>query len=414
MAATNVELFGGIVNSGATPQIAYTSPSGGSGTRITSLTVYNTNAATQSYTIYIVSSTATATDSDIVATHQLTTGESDSPFEALNQFVFKAVQFRLPEVLQVLLLFGHQALSLQAKFKKPESDLLGLAYDDKHLIVEWCVSGRVLFSLEKKGEALSCHFSSDKKGLRYIKVAINDFIELVRDKFPWCKMIIAIVKLPSVCRLIEKVEFNHVANFKEFKIYEVNMGFLPDALGFGGGGSDAAEASIQASETQASAQGEALEYLKKQRKLCQQEFRDKALQQYGDFFLSGGLTSPTQEQIEANPLYQSILGTQGAAEDAVLRHQAATGGFRSGDTLGLARAVSDIQRNALMSGYKDELARQQYNVSGLQSLAQLPSNGQDRCRVNGWNWSNSWPGRLRRSSSTGRSTTRNWQLVWVG
>lgn len=151
---------------------------------------------------------------------------------------------------------------------------------------------------------------------------------------------------------------------------------ITDAFGItdSDAGQQAADATIQGSQIAARAQQEALNYLKQQEALPT-EFRDAALQQYGDLFLGGGLTAPTQAQIAANPLYQAILGTQGAAEEAVLRNQAATGGFRSGDTqVGLAQTAADIQRNALLTGYQDELARRQYNVAGLQSLAQLPSN----------------------------------------
>ena len=111
-------------------------------------------------------------------------------------------------------------MSLQARFKKPEGDLLGLVYDENHLIVEWCLHGRVLFSFEKRGEALSCHFSSDKSGLRFIKHAIDDFAGLMREMFPWCKMLIAIVKKPSVARIIKKVGFTHEAEVKDYQIYK--------------------------------------------------------------------------------------------------------------------------------------------------------------------------------------------------
>lgn len=151
---------------------------------------------------------------------------------------------------------------------------------------------------------------------------------------------------------------------------------ITDSIGItdSNAGQRAAGATIKGSQIAAQAQMDALNYLKQQEALPT-EFRDAALRQYGNLFLGGGLTAPTQAQIATNPIYQSILGTQDAAEEAVLRRQAATGGFRSGDTqVGLAQTAADIHRNALLTGYQDELARQQYNVAGLQSLAQLPSN----------------------------------------
>lgn len=150
---------------------------------------------------------------------------------------------------------------------------------------------------------------------------------------------------------------------------------VTDAIGLtdSKAGERAAEQSREAASTAAAGQKEALDYLKQQSALPT-EFRDKALQKYGDIFLGGGVQAPTQEQIQANPLYQSILGAQGQAEEAVLRRGAATGGFRGGDTqVGLARTAADIGRQATLAGYQDELSRQQYNIGGLQSLAQLPT-----------------------------------------
>lgn len=126
-------------------------------------------------------------------------------------------------MLSQLFRLGFRGLNLQAKFKKPDGDLLGLTYDDNHLMVEWCCHGRVLFSFERRGDALSCHFASDKSALRFIKVAIDDFAALVREIFPWCKMLIAIVKKPSVGRLIKKVGFTHEADVKDYQIYKRSL-----------------------------------------------------------------------------------------------------------------------------------------------------------------------------------------------
>lgn len=84
MATKTVELFGSLLNSGVTPQTVYTSPTNGAGTRISSINVYNTDTVTQGYTIYVVSNATLATDTNIVAKHQLLAGESDTPFEVVN------------------------------------------------------------------------------------------------------------------------------------------------------------------------------------------------------------------------------------------------------------------------------------------------------------------------------------------
>lgn len=151
---------------------------------------------------------------------------------------------------------------------------------------------------------------------------------------------------------------------------------ITDAIGItdSDAGEDAAQASKQAASTQAKYQREALDYLKEQQALPT-ELRDQALQQYGNIFLEGGgLQGPSMQDVQSNPLYGAIMGTQEDAEQAVLRNQAATGGFRSGATqTGLASTAADIQRNALLTGYQDESTRQQQNIAGLQGLAQLPT-----------------------------------------
>ncbi len=87
MAATNAVLIGGVLNTGTSATVAYTSPANGKGTRITSLTAFNVNVATQSYKVYIVSSAAAASPSDTIVSQALTPDESETPIEIINQFV---------------------------------------------------------------------------------------------------------------------------------------------------------------------------------------------------------------------------------------------------------------------------------------------------------------------------------------
>ena len=96
-------------------------------------------------------------------------------------------------------------------WRPPASNLLGLPHDINHSLIEWGGPGRVIFSYCRRGNAISAHFSSDKTGLKYIKGAILDFIEFVRSGFPWCKMLLAVVKRGSVARMIRKLDFEYVA-----------------------------------------------------------------------------------------------------------------------------------------------------------------------------------------------------------
>jgi hypothetical protein len=105
-------------------------------------------------------------------------------------------------------------------FSLYSGDLIGLETDRNHLVFRWnnerC---KILFSASKKGSSLSCHFASDKSGLRFIKRAINDFIKFAFDKLSWCVSILAIVEKPSVKRLIERLNFIYVGDIEGCAIY---------------------------------------------------------------------------------------------------------------------------------------------------------------------------------------------------
>lgn len=151
------------------------------------------------------------------------------------------------------------------------------------------------------------------------------------------------------------------------------MGGIGDM--FGGGGDDAAEASIEASEIQAQYQREALEYLK-EREAVPQAYREAALEQMGAEYgltldeegrvISGDALTPL-ERARQSPLYEALLGGREAGEEAIMRRQAATGGLRSGTT---QEALYDynvqLENQALLESYNQQM-------QGLQGLAGLPS-----------------------------------------
>ena len=105
------------------------------------------------------------------------------------------------------------------EFKPYSGDLMGLCVDDNHLVFRWTGPGKILFSVSRRGNAASCHFSSNKQGLRYIKEAVDKFVKFVFWLFDWCTMVIAQVKKASVGRLIEKVAFMPVTNIGDFTVY---------------------------------------------------------------------------------------------------------------------------------------------------------------------------------------------------
>ena len=97
------------------------------------------------------------------------------------------------------------------RFYEYSGDLIGLPTNEYHLNFRWNEKDcKILFSICRKGNALSCHFASDKAGLRRIKQAIDEFCEFLFRKFDWCTMVLAKVNIDSVGRLIKKCGFEEV------------------------------------------------------------------------------------------------------------------------------------------------------------------------------------------------------------
>lgn len=145
-------------------------------------------------------------------------------------------------------------------------------------------------------------------------------------------------------------------------------GFLRKSFG----AKDAAQATKEAANTSVEFQREALDYLKQQEALPSY-FREQALTGLGSIYgiapEGGGGTPFDISSLQQNPLYQGIMQGQKAGEEAILRNASATGGLRSGNVQSnLADFSSNLQNQALMSAYQDQL-------SGLQGLAYgTPSN----------------------------------------
>lgn len=132
----------------------------------------------------------------------------------------------------------------------------------------------------------------------------------------------------------------------------------------GGGGDD--DAPREAAEVQAQSQREALAYLQQTERLPQ-AYREGALRglgaEYG-FDAAGNYGADGKtivQRAEASPFYQTAIQR---GEEGVLRNASATGGLRSGTT---SENLAAVNQNALMASYANQL-------SGLQGMAQLPSN----------------------------------------
>ena len=83
-------------------------------------------------------------------------------------------------------------------FTPYSGELMGLFTNESHVVFLWLGPGKVLFSVTQQGKAASCHFASNKKGLRFLKQAIDEFVEFVFWSLKSVTMVLAQVERPSV------------------------------------------------------------------------------------------------------------------------------------------------------------------------------------------------------------------------
>lgn len=134
------------------------------------------------------------------------------------------------------------------------------------------------------------------------------------------------------------------------------------------GGGDAGKDSQKAAQVQAQSQREALDYLKQTERLPQ-AYREGALQGLGSEYgfttdASGNIVqdgTSISDRAMSSPFYTNAVKV---GEESVLRNASATGGLRSGN---VQDALAQTNQNAYLASYTNQL-------SGLQGMAQLPSN----------------------------------------
>lgn len=148
-------------------------------------------------------------------------------------------------------------------------------------------------------------------------------------------------------------------------------------------GGNAADAAKDASRTAAEGQQNELAWLQEINKMPQ-AFLEQAMQQFGGYYGIGfdpetgqstsiDPTMPSQEEriglAESSPLYASIMGGQQAGEEAIARSSSATSGLRGGGTAAnLAGFGKDLENEALMTSYNDQLRQEQQQQQGLGTL----------------------------------------------
>ncbi len=65
------------------------------------------------------------------------------------------------------------------RFKLYSGDLIGLPTNENHLNFRWSEPGcKVLFSVARQGNGASCHFASDKAGMKKINKLLTSFVSL--------------------------------------------------------------------------------------------------------------------------------------------------------------------------------------------------------------------------------------------
>lgn len=132
----------------------------------------------------------------------------------------------------------------------------------------------------------------------------------------------------------------------------------------GGGSGDSGDAA----EAQAASQREALDYLKQTERLPQ-GYREGSLNKLGSDYgfaldsngnpISDG--SSISERAQQSPFYTEAVRL---GEEGVLRNASATGGLRSGNA---QESLANVNQQAYLASYQNQL-------SGLQGMANLPSN----------------------------------------
>jgi len=95
----------------------------------------------------------------------------------------------------------------------------GVYHDQNYRMVS-SRNGDITFSYARKGQAMTVHFASNTKGLRYVKIEFNRFCKWLFDKYH-CALIYGIVdkKKPGVMRLIQKVGFVYLTDDNRSKIF---------------------------------------------------------------------------------------------------------------------------------------------------------------------------------------------------
>jgi hypothetical protein len=77
----------------------------------------------------------------------------------------------------------------------------------------------VIYSVTRQGNGATSHFTSDKRGLRKLEQALNEWCEFCFWLFDWCEMVIAKIDKSSIKKLAERCGFEHVKSQGNRSLY---------------------------------------------------------------------------------------------------------------------------------------------------------------------------------------------------
>ena len=95
-----------------------------------------------------------------------------------------------------------------------------VSHPENYLNFKWMEPDcTVIYSATRQGNGATCHFTSDKRGLRKLEQALNEWCEFCFWLFDWCEMVIAKIDKPSIRRLAEQCNFEHVITKDDKSLY---------------------------------------------------------------------------------------------------------------------------------------------------------------------------------------------------
>ena len=110
--------------------------------------------------------------------------------------------------------------NIKKRFQLYLSDPGKLPTNENHINFIWMEPGcKVLFSISQQGGGASCHFSSDKFGMKKINQAINEFCEFVFGNCDWCRMIFAKIQSKKIADIVLTCGFKYAFPLKYSELF---------------------------------------------------------------------------------------------------------------------------------------------------------------------------------------------------